>query len=292
MTVTPFAEEHDALRDSVARLVADLAPLAEQAEATCSPPPEVLDRCREMGLFGLGDVLAEVAAAEALGRLRSAGLVRVLLDQMLAADVGMDVSEPVAVARLERDGTLLPLVSAATVARPCLALGIGVTVDLTGAEVRAADVGALRGAGLGDVTPIDAAAVDAIAITGQHRARDQLRRAAAAVGAGWQAFDDALAYAGQREAFGRPIGRFQVNRHALATIATRLTAAAALLHDTAWRHSHDPSVTAGLAADHAAATTATVTDMCLQLYGGYGYTAAFDIQRAWRDAHVTLKGSA
>src|SRR5688572_28118196 len=130
MTVTPFAEEHHALRDSVSRLVTDLAPLATQAETDASPPLEALDRCRAMGLFQLDDILADVVAAEALGRLRSAGLVQVLVDQMLAADVGLGVDEPVAVARHEREGTLLPLVTAATVARPCLVTGIGVLVDL------------------------------------------------------------------------------------------------------------------------------------------------------------------
>jgi alkylation response protein AidB-like acyl-CoA dehydrogenase len=96
---TPFASEHDALRDSVRRLVdGPLAALADGAERGDSVHAEALRRCEDLGLLELGDVLAEVAACEELGRLRSGGLVALVLDAMLLADLGI-ADGPVAVVR-------------------------------------------------------------------------------------------------------------------------------------------------------------------------------------------------
>jgi len=120
------------------------------------------------------------------------------------------------------------------------------------------------------------------------RARLWLMTAAADVSGAWRTWERAREYALGREAFGRPIARFQVNRHALAEAAGRLTAARQLVHQAAWLLSTGRDAVTAIAAArrHATRTVAEVTDTCLQLYGGYGYAMEYDVQRDWRDARA------
>jgi alkylation response protein AidB-like acyl-CoA dehydrogenase len=95
-------------------------------------------------------------------------------------------------------------------------------------------------------------------------------------------------YAGDRKAFGQPIGTFQVNRHALAQMHTEV--------DVMQSHIDKciTAVNAGeLTADEAAGakwwsteTQWRIIDRCLQLHGGYGYINEYEIARLWRDARV------
>lgn len=118
--------------------------------------------------------------------------------------------------------------------------------------------------------------------------RLRLMTAAASVSGAWRTWERAWAYALGREAFGRPIARFQVNRHALAEAAGRLTAARQLVHDAAWRLATGRDARPAIAAArrYATRTVLDVTDTCLQLYGGYGYAMEYDVQRDWRDARA------
>jgi alkylation response protein AidB-like acyl-CoA dehydrogenase len=112
--------------------------------------------------------------------------------------------------------------------------------------------------------------------------------AALVVAEAWDAWEGARRYALDRTAFGRPIGRFQVNRHRLAELAARLTAARQLVHDTAWRMTRgvaEPGQAAG-ARHYALRTAAAAADACLQLHGGYGYTMDYGVQRTWRDSRT------
>jgi alkylation response protein AidB-like acyl-CoA dehydrogenase len=295
MPTTPFSPEHEALGNSVRRLVdGSLAQMAADAERGARNHRDGLQRCDDLGLFDLDDVLAEVAAAAELGRLRSTGFVRVVLDTMLTSALGLRPLERwVAVVRSAElsvvDGSAtgtLPFVAGGAFATAVVVLDPGAVVDLTDARVETLpDAHALRGAAPAAVT-VDAASTPAGAVDAAAVRRWELTLAAAAVGAGWQQWHDAAAYAQQREAFGRPIARFQVNRHALAAMATRLTAAEALVHDVAFAlargHDADPAA----AVLYAATTGVEVADRALQLHGGYGYTTDFDVARAWRDARA------
>ena len=284
MQVTPFDSPTAALRKVVDRLVADSAGAAGAAERDAMPDPGIMAAARDIGLFALDDLLTEVAAAEALGRLRSLGLVLVLLDQMFAATAGVDVSEPIAVARRQAAGSLRPLATGATAATRCLLVSDATVVGIGTAD--AIPAAALRGAGWGEIS-VDVEHTQPVHVDSRACSAAALREAAALVGTGWQAFDDAVEYAQQRTAFGRPIGRFQTNRHALATVATKLTAAQALVRDAAWLLVvQDREDTVPAAWQFAAAAVDETTDVCLQLHGGYGYTPAFDIERAWRDVRA------
>src|SRR5205807_7558579 len=71
---------------------------------------------------------------------------------------------------------------------------------------------------------------------------ERLIGAAGSVAGAWLVLHKTLEYAKQRQAFGRPIGSFQVNRHKVATMATELEAARQLVYDTAlaWERGEYP----------------------------------------------------
>ncbi|MFN7133341.1 MAG: acyl-CoA dehydrogenase family protein, partial [Myxococcales bacterium] len=102
------------------------------------------------------------------------------------------------------------------------------------------------------------------------------------------AYREAAAWARERSAFGKPLTGFQVTRHRLADMATRIATARALVHEVAVRHARGEQV-AGLAA--MAKNTATdmcsfVTDAAVQLFGGYGYMRGVVVERLYRDARL------
>jgi alkylation response protein AidB-like acyl-CoA dehydrogenase len=102
------------------------------------------------------------------------------------------------------------------------------------------------------------------------------------------AFGITKQYAATREAFGQPIGKFQVNRHALAEMHTRLQVARTYLDQCIL------GVTSGeLSAEDAAGAKWWITeleweiiDRCLQMFGGYGYINEYEIAQIWRDARI------
>ncbi len=110
--------------------------------------------------------------------------------------------------------------------------------------------------------------------------------AACAVGLAQAALDAAVAYAGQRRQFGRPIGEFQGVAFMLADMATAVAGARALYVEAARRK--DAGLPFGLQAAMAklAATDAAmrVTTDAIQVLGGAGYTADFPVERYFREA--------
>ncbi len=122
---------------------------------------------------------------------------------------------------------------------------------------------------------------------------ERLIGAAGSVAGAWLVFEKTLAYAKERRAFGRPIGSFQVNRHAFAEMATELTAAQQLLYDTAlaWEQGKYPVKEISMVKLFAGLAVNRVTNRCLQMFGGYGYATETGIDRAWRDARLLRIGA-
>ena len=112
--------------------------------------------------------------------------------------------------------------------------------------------------------------------------------AAAAVGLAQCALDHALAYARQREQFGRPIGDFQGVGFLLADMATAIEAARALYRaGAALRDAGDRVTRVAAMAKLAASDTAmAVTTDAVQVFGGYGYTSEYPVERLMREAKV------
>ena len=100
--------------------------------------------------------------------------------------------------------------------------------------------------------------------------------------------EDALAYVGEREAFGRKIGEFQVLQHYLADIAMWRHQADLVVQHAAWlqdagRQCFQETTMAKVVASEAAVRAA---DLGIQIMGGMGYSAETDMQRYWRDARL------
>jgi alkylation response protein AidB-like acyl-CoA dehydrogenase len=112
--------------------------------------------------------------------------------------------------------------------------------------------------------------------------------AACSVGLAQAALDAAVAYAGTRQQFGRPIAEFQGLSFMLADMATQVAAARALYLDAArLRDSGRPFGTAAAMAKLFASDTAMrVTTDAVQVLGGYGYVEDFPVERYMREAKV------
>jgi len=106
------------------------------------------------------------------------------------------------------------------------------------------------------------------------------------VGLAEKVFEECLAYSKQREAFGKPIGQFQIIQHYLADMAVGIENARNLVYKCAWlcdagKPYHVEATMAGLYASQMALDAATVG---MEIFGGYGVTMEADIQRYWRDS--------
>src|SRR4051812_46892193 len=120
----------------------------------------------------------------------------------------------------------------------------------------------------------------------------RIQVAARATGVARAAFDDAFAYAQQRESFGKPIWQHQAVGHLLADMATRLTAARQLLLHAADRYDSGEraDLEAGMAKLFCSETAMTVALDAIRVHGGHGYSTEFDVERYFRDAPLMIVG--
>jgi len=120
----------------------------------------------------------------------------------------------------------------------------------------------------------------------------RIQVAARATGVARAAFDDALAYAQQRESFGQPIWKHQSIGNYLADMATKVTAARQLLLHAAERvdSGERGDLEAGMAKLFASEVAMEVALDALRIHGGYGYSTEFDIERYFRDAPLMIVG--
>jgi len=113
--------------------------------------------------------------------------------------------------------------------------------------------------------------------------------AAQAVGIAQAAYDVALGYAKEREAFGQRIAEFQAIQHKLANMSMEIDAARLLVYRAAWlKDRGQPHTEAGAKAKLFASEMARrQTAEAIQVLGGYGYTKEFPVERYYRDAKIT-----
>ncbi|MFJ8816449.1 acyl-CoA dehydrogenase family protein [Amycolatopsis thermoflava] len=117
---------------------------------------------------------------------------------------------------------------------------------------------------------------------------ERLGIATYAVATARRALDLTTAYVSERKAFGQPIGKFQVNRHFLAEMKTKLDVAQVYL-DQCIMAANAGELTPQEAAGLKWWTTEVqweILDRCLQLHGGYGYMNEYEVARLWRDSRV------
>jgi acyl-CoA dehydrogenase len=130
---------------------------------------------------------------------------------------------------------------------------------------------------------------------------ERLGMALGAVGGMQRLLERTVEYAGERQAFGRPIGRFQAIRHKVAEMSTKLDASRALTYDALRTFvetsgpleegrspggSLDAIRKVTMAKLFSQRACLEVADECLQVHGGYGYMREYGVERAVRDARL------
>ncbi|MBX3252260.1 MAG: acyl-CoA dehydrogenase family protein [Myxococcales bacterium] len=102
------------------------------------------------------------------------------------------------------------------------------------------------------------------------------------------AYRETVAYTQQREAFGKKLTGFQVTRHKLADMASRIAAARALTGECVARYlkGEQDAGLAAMAKNTATDACVAVCDQAVQLHGGYGYMREYVVERLYRDARL------
>jgi alkylation response protein AidB-like acyl-CoA dehydrogenase len=113
----------------------------------------------------------------------------------------------------------------------------------------------------------------------------RLSIAAMGLGGAQGCFDRALIYSKEREQFGKPISRFQVNAFKLADMAMEIECARLLLYKACWLRDKDKSFSkeAAMAKLYCSELMYRCANHAVQLHGGYGLMQEYDIERFYRD---------
>ena len=124
----------------------------------------------------------------------------------------------------------------------------------------------------------------------------QSERLVAAAGSNASAerlLETAIEYANDRQAFGRPIGKFQAIRHKIAAMATKIEASKQFTYSVAWRVNNGeyPVREISMAKLLSSQMACEVADEVVQIHGGYGYMKEYEVERAWRDLRLNRIGA-
>ncbi|MEM4408166.1 MAG: acyl-CoA dehydrogenase family protein [Candidatus Caldarchaeum sp.] len=117
----------------------------------------------------------------------------------------------------------------------------------------------------------------------------RITHAIKSVGIATAAFEYALQYSKEREAFGRPISKFQAIGFKLAEMATKIETARLITYKAAWLYDQGKRCVkeASMAKLYAAEVAQWVTSEAVQVLGGYGYAVEYPVERYFRDAKLS-----
>jgi alkylation response protein AidB-like acyl-CoA dehydrogenase len=120
----------------------------------------------------------------------------------------------------------------------------------------------------------------------------RIQVASRALGVGRAALEDALRYSQERHSFGKPIWQHQSIGNYLADMATKLTAARQLVLYAARRYDSGQraDMEAGMAKLFASEAAMEIALDAVRIFGGYGYSTEFDVERYFRDAPLMIVG--
>jgi alkylation response protein AidB-like acyl-CoA dehydrogenase len=115
---------------------------------------------------------------------------------------------------------------------------------------------------------------------------------ALSLGCARAAYEQALQYAGERIAFGRPIRKFQAISFKLADMATLIETARLHVYRTAWMIDSGTACTKEAAMAKLVASEAAneIADLAMRILAAYGFSMEYDVQRYFRDARFLLLG--
>ena len=115
---------------------------------------------------------------------------------------------------------------------------------------------------------------------------------ALAVGLAQAAYEEAVQYAQDREAFGQPIAQYQAIQWMIADAATEIQAARLMVYYAAWQKQNGRRFTkeAAMAKLFATEVSERVCRNAIQIHGGYGYSREFPVERIYRDTRLMTIG--
>ncbi len=121
---------------------------------------------------------------------------------------------------------------------------------------------------------------------------ERLGLAASSIGFAQVCLDEAIAYAGQRETFGKPLTRHQVIRHKLVDMAQKIHASQAMLELLAWRldRGEHPIAELCMLKNQATQTLAFCASEAVQIFGGAGFMRGAKVERIYREVKVNAIG--
>jgi alkylation response protein AidB-like acyl-CoA dehydrogenase len=122
---------------------------------------------------------------------------------------------------------------------------------------------------------------------------ERMITAAGAIAGAAHVFEYTMEYARNRMAFGQPISQFQVIKHKLVDMGTKIAAVQAFVYQTAkqWDEGAYPVREVSQAKLLATQVASEVADEAIQILGGHGYMSEFPVERAWRDARLARIGA-
>jgi len=360
-TLPPFGEEHEQLRETVSRFVAnEIAPHVDAWEAAREFPRELYRRCAELGFLGLkfpeeyggqgGTHLHDAVWVEELARSGGSGGVgaglnahtsiamppifnfgteeqkqRWLVPGIAGEKIGaLGITEPGAGSDVAGISTFAEKVDGGYVVNGSKTfITNGVRADFLVCAVKTTKEGGHGGISFlvlerempgyevaqklekmgwhssdtGELSLTDVEVPEENLLGEENGgfklimanfAWERLLMAIGAVGAMQRLIDVTVSYAQEREAFGRPIGKFQAIRHHIAEMATKAEMSRALTCN-ALRLFHEgqnciQDVTMAKLVTQRAVLE--IADQSLQIHGGYGYMREYGIERAVRDARL------
>jgi citronellyl-CoA dehydrogenase len=122
---------------------------------------------------------------------------------------------------------------------------------------------------------------------------ERMITAAGAIAGAQHVFEYTMEYARNRIAFGQPISQFQVIKHKLVDMGTKIAAIQSLVYQTAkqWDDGQYPVREISQSKLLATQVACEVADEAIQILGGHGYMSEFPVERAWRDARLARIGA-
>ena len=122
---------------------------------------------------------------------------------------------------------------------------------------------------------------------------ERMIAAAGSIAGAQRVFEYAMEYAQNRKAFGQPISQFQVIKHRLVDMGTKIASVQAFVYQTAkqWNEGEYPVREISQAKLLATQVAVEVADDAIQILGGHGYMREFPVERAWRDARLARIGA-
>ena len=115
----------------------------------------------------------------------------------------------------------------------------------------------------------------------------RLSAAAGGIGLAQACLDAATAYCGEREQFGKPIGKFQMNQDLIAQIACEIEAARLMVYKAAWQKDQGQrgnTLEVAMAKYLAGEVAVKASQVAMKILGAYGYSTEYPVARYYRDA--------